>query len=93
MGASANSGGARRTPPPRVTIYTTPSCHWCRVAKRYFAEHHVQFREIDVMTDKRGLRDMLVMTGQRGVPVIRVGERALVGWDAREFERLYHKNR
>lgn len=31
---------------------------------------------------------MVLMTGQNGVPVIKVGERAMVGWDAREFERL-----
>jgi hypothetical protein len=31
---------------------------------------------------------MVLMTGQRGVPVIQVGERAMIGWDKHEFEKL-----
>jgi glutaredoxin len=58
------------------------------VAKRYFAEQGVTYREIDVATDARGRREMVLMTGQNGVPVVRVGERAMVGWDPREFELL-----
>jgi glutaredoxin len=71
-----------------VTIYTTPTCHWCRVAKRYFAEHRIEFREVDVSQDRRGRKEMVLMTGGMAVPVIRVGEHAMTGWDVREFERL-----
>jgi len=31
---------------------------------------------------------MAALTGQRAVPVIRVGEKAMVGWDETRFERL-----
>lgn len=58
------------------------------MAKRYFAEHGVAYREVDVRADRRGLREMVMLTGQRGVPVTIVGGRAMVGWDPREFERL-----
>ena len=58
------------------------------MAKRYFAEHGLPFKEIDVLQDSRGLRDMAALTGQRAVPVIRVGEKAMVGWDETRFERL-----
>lgn len=58
------------------------------MAKRYFVEHGVAFRELDVSLDRRALREMVVMTGQHGVPVIRVGEKAMIGWDPAEFERL-----
>jgi len=71
-----------------IVIYTTPACSWCRVAKRYFAEHGLAYREVDVTRDRRGLREMVLMTGGRAVPVIRVGEHAMTGWDVREFERL-----
>jgi glutaredoxin 3 len=75
-------------PTVQVVIYTTPTCAWCRVAKRYFAEHDVAFREVDVTKDRRGAREMLLMTGGRAVPVIRVGSHAMTGWDVHEFERL-----
>jgi glutaredoxin len=58
------------------------------VAKRYLAENDIPFREVDVTRDRRGLREMVLMTGGRAVPVISVGEHAMTGWDVREFERL-----
>jgi len=73
----------------KVTLYTTPTCPWCQVAKRYLTEHEVGFAEVDVSADRAGLREMVLMTAQHGVPVLRIGEKALVGWNAEEFERLY----
>ena len=73
---------------PKITVYTSPSCHWCRVAKRYLEEKGLPYREIDIIANKRGRQEMARMTGQYGVPVIRVGERAMTGWDKAEFERL-----
>lgn len=82
----ATSGEFRSA--PRITIYTTPACHWCEVAKRYLAKHGVPYHEIDITLDRKGLRDMVLMTGGRSVPVLRVGTHAMIGWDVREFERL-----
>ena len=82
----ATDGSAR--PNPRVTIYTTPTCHWCKVAKAYLVKEGVTFREVDITRDRKGLRDMVLMSGGRAVPVLRVGEHAMIGWDAREFEHL-----
>ena len=76
--------------PPDITIYTSPACHWCRVAKRYFEERGLDYREVDIISDGRARQEMVRMTGQYGVPVIRVGERAMTGWDKAEFERLLH---
>ncbi len=73
---------------PRITVYTSPSCHWCRVAKRYLEERGLTYREVDIANDPRGRQEMVRMTGQYGVPVIRVGEQAMTGWDKAELERL-----
>jgi len=82
----ATSGSRNHS--PRITVYTSPACHWCRVAKRYLAEKGFAYREVDVAKDPGGRQEMVRMTGQSGVPVVRVGEHAMVGWDAAEFERL-----
>lgn len=82
------AGDRQPRPTAPVTIYTTPHCHWCRVAKHYFAEHTIAFREVDITKDARGRREMVLMTGSHAVPVIRVGEHAMIGWDVREFEKL-----
>ena len=72
----------------KITVYTTPACPHCDHAKRRLAELGHTFREVDVMSDRAGLREMLLMTGRHAVPVVVVGEKAMVGWDAREFRRL-----
>ncbi len=43
---------------------------------------------MDVAKDRAGLKRMVTMTGQYGVPVIQVGESAMVGWNPGEFEKL-----
>ncbi len=73
----------------KVILYTTPTCPWCQVAKRCLIEREVLFAEVDISTDRAGMREMVLMTAQHGVPVLRVGEKAMVGWDAEEFERLF----
>jgi glutaredoxin 3 len=59
------------------------------VAKRYFAEHGVPYDDTDVSRDRRALREMVAATGQYGVPVILIGDKAMVGWNAAEFDRLF----
>lgn len=58
------------------------------MAKRYFVERGIQFTEADIITDLEARRRMALMTGQFGVPVVQVGEHAMIGWDKDEFERL-----
>ena len=74
--------------PERVTVYTTKTCHWCKVAKAYLIDNEIEFREVDIIADAKGRKEMALMTGQFGVPVIAIDGRAMVGWDPREFERL-----
>jgi glutaredoxin len=73
---------------PVITIYTTQDCHWCQVAKRYFADHGVLYHEIDVGTRSSARREMALMTGGTTVPVIEVGQHAMTGWNELEFEKL-----
>jgi len=72
-----------------VTIYSTPTCHFCKLAKDFFTEKGVQFTNHDVSTDAAKREEMIQMTGQLGVPVIKVGEDIMVGFDrARLADKL-----
>lgn len=64
-----------------VTIYTTPTCHFCKLAKEFFAEKNVQYTGYDVSTDAQKREEMIQMTGQLGVPVIVIGDDIMVGFD------------
>lgn len=72
----------------RVRVFTTNACSWCKVAKAYLLDNDIEFTEIDIIDDIEGRREMVLMTGQYGVPVVQVGEKAMIGWDPEEFETL-----
>jgi glutaredoxin 3 len=63
-----------------VTIYSTTTCHYCQLAKAYFKEHNVAYTEYNVGEDAEKRKEMVELTGQLGVPVIRVGDTVLVGF-------------
>lgn len=73
----------------RVRVFTTKTCTWCKVAKAYLLDNDIEFTEVDIIDDIEGRREMVLMTGQHGVPVIQVGEKAIIGWDPEEFETLH----
>ncbi|MDR3163970.1 MAG: glutathione S-transferase N-terminal domain-containing protein [Synergistaceae bacterium] len=64
-----------------VAVYSTSSCPWCVKAKEYLSSLGVPFQAIDVGVDRDAAKEIVEKTRQRGVPVIRVGERYIVGFD------------
>ena len=71
----------------RVVLFSTSTCSWCRRAKRYFKEQGVPFKEINVERDQQAARDIVRKTGQRGVPVIKIGSSWIVGFDRNRIDR------
>ena len=65
----------------QVTIYSTPSCHFCQMAKEFFAANGVEYTNYDVASDTDKRQEMIDMTGQMGVPVIRIEVDVVVGFD------------
>lgn len=64
-----------------ITIYSTPTCHFCHMAKDFFNEHGVKYEEVNVAADRNRLIEMVQKSGQRGVPVIDIGGEVIVGYD------------
>ncbi len=64
-----------------ITIYSTPTCHFCQAAKEFLTEKGVAYTNYDVAQDAQKREEMIQLTGQLGVPVIRVGEDIMVGFD------------
>lgn len=78
-------------PHKRIKVFTSPTCHWCRVAKTYLDEAGIEYTEADIISDLDARREMATMTGQWGVPVVLVGEKAMVGWNEQEFLELLQR--
>ncbi len=73
---------------PTVLIFTTPTCSYCNMAKRYFREHSIRFRDIDISRDPAAARDVVRRSGQMGVPVIDIGGKIVVGFDKAKINQL-----
>jgi len=73
---------------PRVIVFSTPTCSYCRAAKKYLKQKGVRFTDVDVSRDQQAARDMLRRSGQQGVPVIDIGGHIVVGFDRAKIDRL-----
>ena len=75
---------------PHVTIYSTPTCHFCHAAKEFFGEHDIAFTDYDVASDLTKRQEMIQKSGQMGVPVIDIGGELVVGFDEERLRELLH---
>ena len=71
-----------------VEIYSTPSCHFCHMAKDYFKENNVAYTEYDVASDMEKRKEMIDKSGQMGVPVIVIGDQLTVGFNKPKIAEL-----
>jgi len=73
---------------PKVIVFSTPTCTFCTQAKRYFKEKNIRFTDVDVSKDQSAARDMMRRTGQMGVPVILINNKAIVGFDRNKINQM-----
>ena len=61
-----------------IKIYTTPTCHYCKMAKEF----------LDVTQDETARNEMIEKSGQMGVPVIDIDGQVLVGFNKEKLAEL-----
>ncbi len=71
-----------------VTIYSTPTCHFCHMAKEFFKANNVSYTEYDVASDIEKRKEMVQKSGQLGVPVIVIDNDLTVGFDKPKIAKL-----
>jgi glutaredoxin 3 len=71
-----------------VKVFSTPSCHFCHMAKEFFKEKGVAYEDFDVATDQTKRKEMIQMSGQMGVPVIIIGNNVIVGFNKPKIVEL-----
>lgn len=64
-----------------ITIYSTPTCHFCQMTKDFLKEKGISYTDFDVAHDLEKRQDMIQKSGQMGVPVIFVGSEMIIGFD------------
>ncbi len=71
-----------------VSIYTTPTCHFCQMAKEFFKANNVTYTEFNVAEDQDKRAEMIEKSGQMGVPVIYIGEDLVIGFNEPKIKKF-----
>jgi glutaredoxin len=71
----------------KVVLYSMKNCVHCDAAKQFFSKQNITYRLCDVKTPN-GQKEFRRL-GFRGVPVIKVGDEFLNGFNAKQFLALY----
>ncbi len=71
---------------PKVELFTTSWCGYCKRAKAYFNARGVSFTEYDVERDPTAARRFRTINPRGGVPVALIGNRQINGFAPAAYE-------
>ena len=72
----------------KITIYSTPTCHFCHMAKDYFTSKSIAYEDFNVSSDLEKRKEMMDKSGQMGVPVIFIDDKMVIGFDKPKIMEL-----
>lgn len=72
----------------KIQIYSTPTCHYCHMAKDFFAEKNIAYDDFNVAADLEKRKEMVEKSGQMGVPVILIDGEMIVGFDKSKISKM-----
>lgn len=75
----------------KVIVYSTPTCHYCTLAKDYLKQNNIDFEEKNVAEDSKAGEEMFNLTKQMGVPVILVENEFVIGFVVEKIDELLNK--
>jgi glutaredoxin 3 len=71
-----------------IRVFSTPTCVYCIVLKKWLDEKKVSYDEVDVSQDEEAQKEMVQKTGQMGIPVIMIDEEVVVGFDKERIAKI-----
>lgn len=75
-----------------ITIYSTPTCVYCKSLKEYFTEKNIKYQEVDVAANEKELEKMVAISGQMGVPVTDIDGEVVIGFDRARIDQILKLN-
>lgn len=79
---------------PKIKIYSTATCVYCRAEKEFLKAHNIEFEEVRVDTDEKAAQEFIELSGQMGVPftVITDGDKEehILGFDQPRLAAALH---
>jgi len=75
-----------------IKVYSTDNCPWCTKAKDFLKQNKIEFDEVDVGKDTAAAEEMVHKSGQRGVPVLDINGKIIVGFDQQAIKQALGKD-
>ena len=72
----------------KVTVYSTPTCPYCKRVKDYLTQKGVSFSDYNVAEDREKAKEMIDKSKQMGVPVIVIDNDVVVGFNQVKLDSL-----
>jgi glutaredoxin 3 len=70
-----------------VKVYTTPTCPYCKMAKKFLDDNGIKYQEFNVAEDKAALEEMKNKCHSLAVPTICIDNEVLVGFDEAQLKQ------
>jgi glutaredoxin 3 len=79
-----------KIPGEKIIVYGAPSCPWCLKLKDWLESKKASFEYIDISLPKNKdkVQEMVQKSGQMGIPVTIIGDKAIVGFDKEKISKL-----
>lgn len=71
-----------------ITVYTTQTCAFCPMVKKFLTMRGVEFKSVDVTDDLELRQSLINRTGVMTVPIIIRDDDFVVGWQPARLARL-----
>lgn len=71
----------------KITVYSTPTCPWCKLLKDFLDEKKVEYTDKDISQDQQAATEMFEKTEQRAVPVADIDGTIIIGFDKQQIEK------
>ena len=72
---------------PNITIYSTPTCHYCIEVKKYLSDKDIKYTDYNVAKDLEKRKEMVAQSGSMGVPVVVIGDKVILGFDKEAIDK------
>lgn len=87
-GLPGESASAPAQSTPKIIMYGTAWCGFCKKARNYFRAKGVSYTEFDIEKSQKARREYKKMGGTGSVPLFTVDDTTIRGFSASRFEKL-----
>lgn len=74
-----------------ITLYTSPACAYCHMAREYLKSRKVEFKEYDISDNPKAMDWVREHVGQLATPVIDFDGTIVLGFDRPQIDLALRK--